>query len=180
MIEQCQCCGSEIRRYKGTFISGPNYTISQDNKSVTKSSANGWDAIIIGSEPIAHGAITIVNYRIEKTDGNSNIMFGLSPKSINQNGSTLYCTSGYYLYSQTGGLYCQPPLSYSNFSFLTKKPFPIGTIITMIVDTIVGKISFKIDNGEIKTAYHALTFTDPVVPCVMIYTKGDTVRLINE
>ena len=50
----------------------------------------------------------------------------------------------------------------------------------MIVDTIVGKISFKIDNGEIKTAYHALTFSEPVVPCVLIYTKGDTVRLINE
>lgn len=50
----------------------------------------------------------------------------------------------------------------------------------MIVDTIVGKISFKINGGEIKTAYHALTFDEPVVPCVMIYTKGNTVRLIKE
>ena len=180
MIEQCQCCGSEIRKYRGTFISGPNYTISQDNKSVTKSSSDAWNANTIGTDPIAQGAITIINYRIEKTDSNSYIMFGLAPKTINPNGSTLFGSCGWYLYSNTGGLYCQSPLSYSNFAYLTKNHFPTGTIITMIVDTIVGKISFKIDNGEIKTAYHALTFSEPVVPCVLIYTKGDTVRLINE
>ena len=180
MIEQCQCCGSEIRKYKGTFKSGPNYTISQDNKSVTKYTNNGWDSIIIGTECISPNAITIVNYRIEKTDSNSSIMFGVSTKSINQNGSTLYNTNGWYLYSCTGGLYCQGPLSYGNFSYLTENHFPTGTVITMIVDTNVGKISYKINHGEIKTAYHALTFNEPIVPCVMIYTKGDTVRLINE
>ena len=50
----------------------------------------------------------------------------------------------------------------------------------MIVDTIIGKISFKIDEEELKTAYHALTFDELIVPCVMLYTKGDTVRLIYE
>ena len=52
MIEQCQCCGSEIRRYKGTFISGPNYILSQDNRTVTKCCDNGWNANAIGSETI--------------------------------------------------------------------------------------------------------------------------------
>ena len=93
-MEICQCCGSELRRYKGTFKSGPNYTISQDNRSVTKSSDNAWNSIIIGTDNIAKNAITIVKYRIELTDSNSFIMFGLSPKSINQNGSTLYNTNG--------------------------------------------------------------------------------------
>ena len=82
-MEICQCCGSEIRRYKGTFKSGPNYTISQDNRSVTKSNDNAWNSIIIGTDNIAKNAITIVKYRIELTDSNSYIMFGLSPKSIN-------------------------------------------------------------------------------------------------
>ena len=50
----------------------------------------------------------------------------------------------------------------------------------MIVDSVVGKISFKINDGLIKTAFHALTFSEDIVPCVLIYTKGDTVRLINE
>ena len=179
-MEICQCCGSEIRRYKGTFKSGPNYTISQDNRTVTKSSENGWNSIIIGTENISKYAITIVKFRIELTDSNSYIMFGLSPKSINQNGSSLFNTSGWYFYSYTSNLYCQPPLSYSNFSFLNKKPLPAGTIITMIIDTIVGKISFKVNEEELKTAYHALTFDELIVPCVMLYTKGDSVRLIYE
>ena len=180
MIEICQCCGSEIRKYKGTFKSGPNYTISQDNKSVTKSSSDGWNANVIGSEAISKGSITIVKYRIEKTDSNSHIMFGLAPKSINQNGVNLYTSCGWYLYSYTGGLYSQSPLSFSNFAFLNQNHFPTGSIITMIVDTIIGKISFKINEGEIKTAYHALSFDEPIVPCVNLYTKGDSVRLINE
>ena len=180
MIEICQCCGSEIRKYKGTFKSGPNYTISQDNKSVTKYSSDEWNATIIGTEAIAKNAITIVKYRIENTDSNSFIMFGLAPKSINQNGVNLYESCGWYLYSYYGGLYCQPPLSYSNFSFLNQNKFPIGSVITMIVDTIIGKISFKINDGELKTAYHALTFDEPIVPCVLLYTKGDSVRLIIE
>ena len=179
-MEICQCCGTEIRRYKGTFKSGPKYTISQENRSVTKSNDNAWNSIIIGTDNIAKNAITIVKFRIELTDSNSHIMFGLSPKSINQNGSTLYNTNGWYFYSNTSNLYCQPPLSYSNFAFLNKKPLPTGTIITMIVDTIIGKISFKIDEEELKTAYHALTFDELIVPCVMLYTKGDTVRLIDE
>ena len=179
-MEICQCCGSEIRRYKGTFKSGPNYTISQDNRSVTKSTSNAWDSIVIGSENIAQNAITIVTYRIENTDANSCIMLGLSPKSIDQNGSTLYCKNGWYFYSNDSKLYCQPPLSFNDFTFLDSKPLPTGTIITMIVDTIIGKISYKINGGELKTAYHALTFNESIVPCVMLYTKGDTVRLIYE
>ena len=179
-MEICQCCGSEIRKYKGTFKSGPNYTISQDNRSVTKCSSNAWDAIVIGSENIAKNAITIINYRIELTNSNSDIMFGLSPKTINQKGSNLFCTTGWYFYSCTGGLYCQSPLSYNDFSYSNEKKLPSGTVITMIVDTTIGKISYKINGGEVKTAYHALTFDEPIVPCVMLYTKGDTVRLIYE
>ena len=180
MIEQCQCCGTEIRKYKGTFKSGDNYTISQDNKSVTKFSSDGWNANIIGSDSIAKGAITIINFRIEKTDSNSHIMLGVSPISINQKGVNLYQSCGWYLYCYTGGLYCQSPLSYSDFSFLNQNKFPEGTVITMIVDTIIGKISYKINGGLIKTAYHALTFNEPIVPCAILYTKGDSIRLINE
>ena len=180
MIEQCQCCGTEIRRYKGTFKSGDNFTISQDNKSVTKFSSDGWNANIIGSDSIAKGAITIINFRIEKTDSNSYIMFGVAPLSINQKGVSLFTSCGWYLYSATGGLYCQSPLSYSNFSFLSQNHFPEGTVITIIVDTLIGKISYKINGGLIKTAYHALTFNEPIAPCVLLYTKGDSVRLINE
>ena len=179
MSEICQCCGSEIRKYKGTFKSGPNYTISQDNRSVTKSSSDNWNANILGTEEISKGAITIVNLRIEHTDSNSYIMFGLAPKSINQNETCLYSKNGYYFYSHSGGLYCQPPLSFSNFNFLNQKQFPIGTVITMIVDFIVGKISYKINEGEIKTAFHSITFNEPMIPCVLLYTKGDSVRLIN-
>ena len=82
-MEICQCCGSEIRKYKGTFKSGPNYTISQDNRSVTTCTSNVLNAIVIGSENIAKNTITIINYRIELTDSDSYIMFGLSPKTIN-------------------------------------------------------------------------------------------------
>ena len=180
MIEQCQCCGSEIRKYQGTFKSGENFTISQDNKSVTKSSTNGWNANVLGSDSIAKGAITIINFRIEQTDSNSHIMFGISPKSINQSGVDLFRSCGWYFYSYSGGLYCQPPLSFSNFSFLNQNHLPAGTIITMIVDTVVGKIYYKINGGDIKTAYHALTFNETIVPVVILYTKGDSVRLINE
>ena len=179
-MNQCPHCGTEISKYKGTFISGPNYTISQDKKSVTKYTDAGWNANIIGSDIITPGTITIIKFRIEKTDSNSHIMFGVAPKTINQNGASLYSSCGWYFYSNTGGIYCQPPLSYNNFGYINQNKLPDDSVITMIVDSVVGKISFKINDGLIKTAFHALTFSEDIVPCVLIYTKGDTVRLINE
>ena len=178
MIEQCQCCGSEIRRYKGVFKSGPNYILSQDNRTITKCGDNAWTTNAIGNEPISLGTITIIKFKIEKTNGNSDIMFGIAPQSIDQKLTQAYNKCGWYFYSASGGLYSQPPLSYSNFKYMNDSHFPEGTIITLIVDTNIGKISYKINDGLIKTAYQ-ITFPENVVPCVLLYTKGDSVRIIQ-
>ena len=177
MIEQCQCCGSEIRRYKGTFISGPNYILSQDNRTVTKCNDNGWNANAIGSEIIPLGSITIINFKIEKTI-ESHFMIGIAPKSIDQKLVGAYSKCGWYYYSCTGGLYCEPPLSYGNFKFRDDSKLPEGTIITLIVDTSIGKISYKINDSLIKTAYH-VSFPENIVPCVGLYNKGDSIRIIQ-
>ena len=177
MIEQCQCCGSEIRRYKGTFISGPNYILSHDKKTITKSNDDGWNANAIGSEIIPLGTITIINFKIEKT-AESHIMFGIAPKTMDQKLVTAYAKCGWYYYSYSGGLYCEPPLSYNNFKFIDDSKLPEGTIITLIVDTTIGKISYKINDSQIKTAYH-VTFPEGVVPCVVLYNKGDSARTIQ-
>ena len=177
MIEQCQCCGSEIRRYKGTFISGPNYILSQDNRTVTKCSDNGWNANAIGSETIPLGTITIINFKIEKTVV-SNFMIGIAPKTIDQKLGGAYSKCGWYYYSYNGGLYCEPPLSYGNFKFRDDSQLPEGTIITLIVDTSIGKISYKINDSLIKTAYH-VSFPESIVPCVLLYDKGDSIRIIQ-
>ena len=177
MIEQCQCCGSEIRRYKGTFKSGQNYILSQDNRTITKCS-DGWNATAIGNEPISLGTITIIKFKIEKTNQNSYIMFGIAPQSIDQKLVEAYSKCGWYFFSANGGLYCQPPLSYSDFKFINDSHLPEGTIITLFVDTSIGKISYKINDGLIKTAYQ-VTFPENVVPCVLTYTKGDSVRILQ-
>ena len=176
MIEQCQCCGSEIRRYKGTFKSGPNYILSQDNRTVTNCQ-EGWNDNAIGNEIIPMGTITIIKFKIEKTK-NSDIMIGVAPQSIDQKLNCAFEKSGWYFYCANGGLYCQPPLSYSDFKFIDDSKLPEGTIITLIIDTSIGKISFKINDGLIKTAYQ-VTFPENIVPCVMLYSKGDSVRIMQ-
>ena len=177
MIEQCQCCGSEIRRYKGTFISGPNYILSQDNRTITKCDDKIWSVNAIGSEIIPLGTITIINFKIEKTLC-SNIMIGVVPKSIDQKLTEAYSKCGWFYYSYNGSLYCQPPLSYNNFKFRDDSKLPEGTIITLIVDTNIGKISFKINDSLIKTAYQ-VSFPENIVPCVILYDKDDSVRIIQ-
>ena len=176
MIEQCQCCGSEFRRYNGTFKSGPNYILSQDNRTVTQCT-DGWNTIAIGAESIPLGTITIIKFKIEKTL-NSYIMFGIAPLSIDQKITDGFIKSGWYYYSFNGGLYCQPQLSYENFKFRDDSKLPEGTIITIIVDTSIGKISYKINDSLIKTAYQ-VTFPESIVPCVMLYNKGDSVRILQ-
>ena len=176
MIEQCQCCGTEFRRYNGTFKSGPNYILSQDNRTVTQCS-DGWNTVAIGKEPIPLGTITIIKFKIEKTNC-SNLMFGIAPLSIDQKLVSGYSKCGWYYHSYNGGLYCQPQLSYSNFKFRDDSQLPEGTIITMIVDTTIGKISYKINDSLIKTAYQ-VTFPESIAPCIMLYNKGDSVRMLQ-
>ena len=176
MIEQCQCCGSEVRRYKGTFKSGPNYILSQDNRTITNCQ-EGWNVNAIGTETIPMGTITIINFKIEKTKS-SNFMIGVAPQSIDQKLNCAYAKCGWYYYTYNGTLYCQPPLSYSDFKFRDDSNLPEGTIITLIVDTNIGKISYKINDNPIKTAYQ-ITFPENIVPCVMSYHKGDSIRIIQ-
>ena len=176
MIEQCQYCGSETRRYNGTFISGPNYVLSEDKKTITKYGDNAFNANAIGSEIIPLGTITIINFKIEKTT-NSYIMIGIAPKTMDQKLINACSQCGWYYYAYNGTLYCQPPLSYSDFKFRDDSKLPEGTIITLIVDTNIGKISYKINDSQIKTAYH-ITFPENIVPCVIFHDKGDSIRII--
>ena len=176
MIEQCQCCGSEVKRYKGTFKSGPNYILSQDNRTITNCQ-EGWNVNAIGTETIPMGTITIINFKIEKTK-NSHFMIGVAPQSIDQKLNCAYTKCGWYYFTYNGTLYCQPPLSYNDFKFRDDSNLPEGTIITLIVDTNIGKISYKINDNPIKTAYQ-ITFPENIVPCVMSCHKGDSIRIIQ-
>ena len=178
MIDECPCCGTEIRKYKGTFIPGPNYIISQNNRTVTKYGSSAWNANAIGSEAIPLGTITLINFKIEKTLS-SNFMFGIAPQSIDQNITIGYKSCGWYYHSQNGGLYCQPPLSYNNFKFRNDSYLPDKTIITIIVDTKIGKVSYKINGSKPKAAYH-LTFPENIVPCVGLYDNGDSISIFQE
>ena len=180
MIDQCQCCGSEIRKYRGTFVSGPNYAISQDKKTATKCNNTKWDCNAILSDSISPGTITIIKFRIEKTDSNSHIMIGIAPKVNNQNMENFFFSYGYFMNCYNGCIYNHHPFQYDSEKFLTEKRFPEGTIITMIVDTNAGKLSYRINEGFIKTAFHSITFVDQVYPYVLFMTKGDAIKIIHE
>ena len=83
-------------------------------------------------------------------------MLGIGPKVNNQNICDFFRTYGYFMNCYNGFIYSK------NFeeNCLFKNKLPFGTIITMIVDTNAGKLSYKINDGFIITAFHSTLFVN--------------------
>ena len=103
-------------------------------------------------------------------------MIGIGPKVNNQNTPNFFREYGYFINCYDGYIYSKN--FEENCLFVNK--LPIGTLITMIVDTNAGKLSYRINDGIIITAFHSLTFSEPIYPYVLFMTKGDVVKIIHE
>ena len=167
--------------------SGKKYSLSMLNLAVAKFTPGHRGerlyCTIIGSTPIPLGKQTQWYIKILRSYCNNGheIFTGVAPADIDQNAEN--CDKcGWYFNCCDSTLHSGPPHNYKYKEYGPKKEkgeyVHTGTIMGVVMDASKGQLSFMLDGVNFGVAYDAIPLDKPVVPCVILYYKGDSVELI--
>ena len=158
------------------------YSVDKKNPKIAKN-ANGCNCTVIGNAPLPLNQATSWNVKILKSEMNngSYIFVGVAPSSINQNESYNAYKCGWYLRCCDSTLWSGPPHISRNRAYGPKKKWGeyvhTGDIVGVVMDTAKGKLSFVLDGVNHGVAFEGVPLDKPLVPCALLYYKGDCVEL---
>ena len=139
---------------------------------------------MIGSTPLPLSKVTSWDVKILKSGGDDrrNIYIGVAPSDINQNDDDNWNKCGWYFDFYESKLYSGPSHNYSWKEYGPRKKdgeyVRTGGIVGVVMDTIKGDLSFVLNGVNFGVAYEGIPLDKPLVPCVLLYNKGDSVELV--
>ena len=136
---------------------------------------------IIGNIALPLNKVTSWSIKILKSkyDG-SGIYVGVAPPDINQNEDN-YNKCGWYFNCYGSGLWSGPPHNYGDEEYGPRKGdgkyVHTRDIVGVVMDTKKGELSFVVNGVNLGVAFEGIPLDKPLVPCVLLYHKGDSVEL---
>ena len=110
------------------------------------------------------------------------IYIGVAPSDINQNEDENYRKCGWYFYCRDSTLWSGPPHNYRNEKHGTMKRngkyVHTGDSVGVVMDTSKGELSFVLDGVNTGVAFKGIPLDRPLVPCVVLGYKGDSIELV--
>ena len=138
---------------------------------------------IIGNTPLPLNKVTSWNIKVLKSYNNNGrfIYIGVVPSNINQN-TYNYDNCGWYFRCYSSTLISGPPHNYSCKDYGPRKGggqyVHTGDSVGVVMDTAKGDLSFVLDCVDLGVAYEGIPLDKPLVPCVILGNKGDSVELV--
>ena len=160
------------------FLPGPNYSLSNNNKIITKTgNNNGWDVTAITNSNILNGihrwSLKIINTQ------NSNFMIGIAPNSINQSQQNNYNQCGWYFYTYNSTLHSGPPFKYAGQSYCNNGKLTNGTIIDLELNMNNSTIKYFINGQDCGVAYQGIPTNQTLKFVVLLLNTNDCVELLS-
>eukprot|EP00697_Spironema_sp_BW2_P013690 gnl/Spiro4/3910_TR1940_c0_g1_i1.p1 gnl/Spiro4/3910_TR1940_c0_g1~~gnl/Spiro4/3910_TR1940_c0_g1_i1.p1 ORF type:complete len:318 (+),score=99.10 gnl/Spiro4/3910_TR1940_c0_g1_i1:34-987(+) len=155
------------------FTAGRKYTLSADNTVATKSSAHGWDNVVLG-HPLPR--CPVFKFRFTLTNGaeGSNVMLGIAPSAVDRNSSEVYRKSGWYLYCSDCKLYSGSGAIGKAYGASAK--LASGAVVDVELDRAQRTISFTVNGQSRGPAFRGEFAADDVLcPCASIYDSAAAV-----
>jgi len=157
------------------FIPGPNDTLSNNNKTATKTGSVTWSALT-GSKRISNGSH---QWTIKlKAGGSSGFFIGVAPFDINKNTPNIYSQNGWYLYTHSSVLYSGPPMNFSNKAYSSTSALAIGSTVTVKLDMDKKTIAFIINGTDYGVAYNNIPTDKELCSCVLMVIANDSVEIV--
>ena len=138
---------------------------------------------IIGNTPLPFNKITSWSIKILHSENNngSNIFIGVAPSNINQNEGYNYNKCGWYFHCYDSQLFSGPPHNYSGKVYGPRKGkgeyIHTDDSVGVVMDTTKGELSLVVNGVNLGVAYEGIPLDKPLVPCVPLYYRGDSVEL---
>lgn len=160
------------------------YDVDDEDLCVASFHDSEW-AVITGSLAFPLGRVTswgVSILRSEENDGDR-IYVGVAPFDINQDADGCWKDNGWYFYCLTSTLWSGPPQRCRNKEYGPRKEngtyVRTGSTVGVVMDTTKGELSFSINNIDLGAAFEGIPLDKPLVPCVILWCYGDSIRLIK-
>ena len=160
------------------------YSVDEENPRIATKIGYGYECCtIIGNTPLPLNKVTSWSIKIlksEENDGNS-IFIGVAPSDIGQNDwNNNKC--GWYFDCFGSTLWPGPPYNYNLKEYGPRKEdgeyVHTGDSVGVVMDTEKGELSFELNGVNLGVAYEGIPLNKPLVSCVLLYYKGDSVELV--
>ena len=199
-IEHCGVCTQWSNPFKFTpefrdccvwkecpaeFDEGKKYSVdAEKNPRLATKIGNGFDyCTIIGNASFQLNAVTSGSIKVLKSENNDGggIYVGVAPSGINQNEKYNHIKCGWYFYCCHSSLFSGPPHNYWMKAYGPRKEkgeyVHDGGSVGVVMDTAKGELSFVVNGVNLGVAYEGIPLDKPLVPCVILKYKGDSVEL---
>ena len=156
-----------------------NYSIDEENPRIA-TKIGGYYCTIIGNTPLPPNKVTSWSIKILKSKNDENDIFiGVVPFDANQNEDDL--KYGWYFNCKLSKLWSGPPHNYflKEYGLMKKDGEYVYTrgSVGVIMDTAKSELSFVLGGVNLGVAYEGIPLDKPLVPCVILNYKGDSVEL---
>ena len=161
------------------------YTVDGNNSRIASKFSEGYFGYctIIGDKQLPRDTVTSWSIKVLKSSGNDGycIEVGVAPSDIDQNKNN-YDSCGWYFDCYYSSLWSGPPHNYSGERYGPKrkngKYVHTGSSVGVVMDTAKGELSFVVNGVNFGVAYEGVPLDKPLVPCVVLYYKDDSVELV--
>ena len=162
---------------------GRRYSVDKNPRVAKKTGDNNY-CTIIGSASIPLSKVASWNIKILKSKDNngSDIYIGVAPSDINQNENDNYKKCGWFFNCYVSSLYSGPPHNCNEKEYGPRKGsgeyVRTGDVVGVVMDTTKGELSFVLNGANLGVAYKGIPIDNPLVPCVILRNKEDSVEII--
>ena len=158
------------------------YSVAPDNPKIIKKVGNEW-CTAISRAPLGANTITTWNLKVLRSSRNGDLTYvGVAPFDIDQNVDYNKKNCGWYLHCLYASLRSGPPHNEVHTSYGpdkgTGKYVRTGSNVGVVMDTTKGELSFAVDGVNYGVAYKGIPLDKPLVPCVLLGWKGDSVEIM--
>ena len=161
------------------------YSVDEKNPRIATNIGGDW-CTIIGNTPLPLNKVTSWSIKILKSKKNDcvNIYVGIAPSDINQNGYENSEKCGWYLYCYDSSLNSGLPHRYRRKEYGPRKEWEENgqyvhneDSVGVMMNTAKGELSFVVNGVNLGVAYEGIPLDKPLVPCVILGVKCDSVEL---
>lgn len=157
------------------------YELKNDSFVVNKP-LSGWSTVI-GECPIKGTKAWNIRILNSKDNDGDKIYIGVAPVDIDQNVDNNYCKCGWYLDCYSSTLWSGLPHNYRGEEYVVRplqngRNVGNGSLIGVTMNTDNGKLSFMLNGIIAVEAYDGIPLDKPLVPCVVLCYRGDSVEYV--
>lgn len=159
------------------------YAINENKPTRIATKSGDWGySTIIGNTHILLNKVSSWDIKVRKSRDGNGVFVGVAPYDINQNEDNTD-KYGWYFNCYNSALVSGPPHNYrGDKEYGPRKGdghyIRTGKTVGVVMDTIKSELSFVLDKANYGAAYEGIPLDKPLVPCVLLWFRNDSVELL--